>query len=272
MGRDFSELRQDLAFAAIRRLGSLTDDLVLVGGQAVAVWADRYLARSEFLTREEPFATKDIDFVGTFDQAEQCARLLGGVCKRFTFGQRTPCTAIVRTPEPDAVQVDFLRVPLGFTDPAALKARSLVYDGIRIMHPMDMLRSRTINVGRLPQYQEERSVNQLRAAVVCVREFARDMLDQVATHPEAVRQVLKLNEEIFSLAQGDDAVRVHAAHRVDVLDAHLTDPRLPEAFASTRVPQVHAQVKAKRDLFARIEARKQKEQQPESSRPKRRGR
>ena len=43
----------------LRRLGDLTEQLVLIGGQALAFWAERYADR---FTISGPVNSKDIDF------------------------------------------------------------------------------------------------------------------------------------------------------------------------------------------------------------------
>lgn len=233
------------ALELLERLEPIADDLILIGGQAVAIWADRYSASSESLRADAPYATKDIDFVGTSELAEQAAHLLGGTCRRFAVGDRTPCAAIVRLSS--GTQLDFLRTPLGFTDPEALKKDSVPYAYGRIMHPVDVLQSRVANVGQLEKYQEERSLKQLRAAVTCVREFALDRLDN-SPEPQAVkvRMALNLSEQAFRLAGSEDGLAVFARHGIDVADAALVDGRMPEAYRALRVPQQRTQLEAKR--------------------------
>jgi hypothetical protein len=60
--------RARLSYADIKpvlaRLGDLTEDIVLVGGQAVSFWVDFYSGRDPELARLVPLASKDIDFCG----------------------------------------------------------------------------------------------------------------------------------------------------------------------------------------------------------------
>lgn len=231
------------------RLRPVASEIVLVGGQAVAAWVDRYFERSKALREGGPYATKDIDFVGTAEQAATVAALLGGSCHRYTPGDRTPCTAVVRLP--GGVQIDFLRAPLGFSDPDALRRGSVPYEHGLLMHPLDVLRSRAANVAQLEAYQTERSIKQLRAAVICLREYAVERLDESPQPVEQkIRLTLKLTEEVFRLAGSSDGLTVFAKHGIDVSRAApVRDPRLPQPFLERRLPQLLTQLANKQRDF-----------------------
>jgi hypothetical protein len=49
-------------------------DVILVGGQAINVWATRYLARAAELESEGPFTSKDVDLWGDRKAVRECAR------------------------------------------------------------------------------------------------------------------------------------------------------------------------------------------------------
>jgi hypothetical protein len=51
---------------------------VLVGGQALNFWAERYLPRVPELGRGAPYTSKDIDFCGNRHAVLECAQRLGG--------------------------------------------------------------------------------------------------------------------------------------------------------------------------------------------------
>jgi hypothetical protein len=51
-------------------------DVILVGGQAINVWATRYLARAAELESEGPFTSKDVDLWGDGKAVRECARRL----------------------------------------------------------------------------------------------------------------------------------------------------------------------------------------------------
>jgi hypothetical protein len=227
----------------LERLKPVAQELVLVGGQAVHVWAGRYRDRVPELDREWPYTTKDLDFCGTAAQARECARILGGSLREFHVADRTSCIAVVKVGD---LQIDFLRAPYGLPDVEQLRARSVPYEYGRVMHPMHMLESRTANVADLPTHQTERHLKQLRGAILCVRQMLLETLDQSATDPRAVRGALQISERVFSLAGSYVGLRAQVERGLDVLDAIVVDPRLPQAFREHRYPQAKAQVDAKR--------------------------
>lgn len=63
------------ASVVLQQLGDLTTRIVLVGGQALAFWADRYADRFQPLG---PVNSKDIDFCGLEDSVAIAAGRLGG--------------------------------------------------------------------------------------------------------------------------------------------------------------------------------------------------
>jgi hypothetical protein len=58
----------------LTRLGDTAGQVVLIGGQALNFWAERYAVREESLAAEAPYASKGIDFCGTQEQLHLCAR------------------------------------------------------------------------------------------------------------------------------------------------------------------------------------------------------
>jgi hypothetical protein len=252
--RSVDSVTQRLGYAEARellgRLGPMAEHLVLIGGQAVNFWAERYLARSPELAQWGPFASKDVDFCGSAQSAQEAARVLGGICKVPSLDDMTPCTALVQYEDGGVPrQIDFLGAPYGLR-PEDVRSRSLPVQvetthgavKFRVLHPLHCLESRVQNVHALPGYDNERSLRQLRAAIVCMREFARELLDSGKT-----RDVLRLNERVFAFAIGAPSLSVWARHGVSVFDAVLRDPRLPEAFERVRYPQMHRELHARQD-------------------------
>jgi hypothetical protein len=96
------------------------------------------------------------------------------------------------------------------------------------------MESRARNVAELPGHDTPVAVNQLRASVICAREFLREVLDA-----GKLRAVLDLNERIYRFRRYKPAAgKVLLDHQVDLFDAALCDPRLPEKFWTIRYPQM----------------------------------
>jgi hypothetical protein len=65
-------------------------DLVIVGGQAINLWAYRYYGQIERLSNYLPFASENLDFYGGKLEALLCSELLNGKVAIDTDFDRAP--------------------------------------------------------------------------------------------------------------------------------------------------------------------------------------
>ena len=156
---------------------------VVVGGQAVSVLAAIHAGRDERLDSLSPLASEDLDL---FEDEKAMLALAEGLAR-----------SRIHRPEPDDftpnagkvdgwlagtyVEVDFLRAIKG------VDARDLVRNAIviatraglrmRIMHPLDCVRSRFANVNDLGRH-DEHSLTQAEAAIRTLRLFLEDELER----------------------------------------------------------------------------------------------
>lgn len=240
--------------AMLIRLGDSTSGVVLVGGQAVNFWAEHYLPQAAELAIHAPYTSKDIDFCGTRAAVADCARRLGGRAVLPIDFDPTPNSGQVVFMDDTGIEriIDFLVHPfgLGASDVLRTSLPVEVLDDkgnptgarFRVMHPERCMESRIHNVVGLPGYDTPRSLAQLRASVVCAREFLRDLLAAGRVRPS-----LDLAERIFHLCHGHPRGReIYGRHDVDPFSAVFPDPRLPAAFNDVRYPQMMAQLAARR--------------------------
>ena len=244
----------------LKRLANLEHQIVLVGGQAVNFWANYYKNKAPQLAAYAPYTSKDIDFVGPKEAVRECAKRLGGTAKLATFDDvNTPNTGVVMfiDSENHARHIDFLGSVAGVADAelieTAASARLEDEEGcpvasFLIINPVLCLKSRVHNVAYLPGYQTEHARKQLRAAIICAKQFAADELE---TDP---RKTLDCNEKIFDIARYGAGIEVFVHHRIDVLEAIVDAPGLPEKFYTERLPRARAAVKrARAKEFAAME-------------------
>jgi hypothetical protein len=139
-------------------------------------------------------------------------------------------------------ELDVLEQLLG-VDVKELKATcvEIGIDGqrLRIMHPVLCLEGRAALV--LRGRADDHTLMQMRASVVCAREFLRETFD-----PAKSRDVLDWNERIFEFARrraGRDLMR---RHKIDVFKAVLADERLPREFVVKRYPQMQEMLRSLR--------------------------
>jgi hypothetical protein len=254
----------------LARLADLEHEIVLVGGQAVNFWANYYEKRVPELAEGAPYTSKDIDFIGPHAAVEECARRLGGTARLATIDDmNTPNTGVVLFVDEDkhVRQIDFLGAVAGVESPVETSVGAEVLDdegravaSFRVMHPVLCMLSRAHNVAYLPGYDTAHARNQLRAAIICARQFIRDVLQDDA------RAALGFNKKVLKEAGYGASLLVHARHGIDVLDAVVTDAGLPERFYSEHLPRARTFIKRRRAM-ARATEQRTAAWQPKMSQP-----
>jgi hypothetical protein len=227
---------------------------LLVGGQALAFWADH-------LQVERPAdlvsgVTADADFIGDSLLARDLGKRLGWQTWIPALDDSTPQTGKVthRTKGGAVKQVDFLSGVVGLTSKdLARRAIELEVPDIgrlRVIHPIDVLDSRIQNLHLLPQKRTAAGIAQGRLAVDVAREFIRR---EVSTRGERVG--LKLLERVADIASDIAAVRVFLLYGLDPLKATpLEDFRTTSALHKVRWPQIVAEVTQKRESLRKLAA------------------
>src|ERR1700680_122993 len=213
---------------------------LLVGGQALAFWADH-------LQVERPVnlvsgVTADADFIGDSDLAKDLARRLGWQVWIPALDDSTPQTGKVthRTRSGEVKQVDFLSGVVGLTTKdlvrRAIEMEIPNIGRLRVIHPVDVLDSRIQNLHLLPEKRTDAGIAQARLAVDVARAF---ILQEVATRDERVG--LKLLERIADIASDIAAVRVFLLYDIDPLKAvPLEDFRTTTSLHKVGWPQMVA--------------------------------
>lgn len=228
---------------------------LLVGGQALAFWADHLqVERPETLASG---VTADADFIGDAVLASTLGKRLGWRTWVPSLDDATPQTGKVthRTNGGGVKQVDFLSGVAGLTT-KDLARRAIEMDipdigRLRVIHPLDVLDSRIQNLHLLPEKRNDAGIAQGQLAVAVVRAF---IAREVATRGE--RTGLKLLERAAEMATDIAAVRVFLLYGIDPLEAvPLEDFRTTAALHKVRWPQIVAAVARKRESIRRLTAR-----------------
>ena len=228
---------------------------LLVGGQALAFWADHL--RVERPANLASGVTADADFIGDSLLAKDLGKRLGWQTWIPALDDSTPQTGKVthRTKTGGVKQVDFLSGVVGLTSKdLARRAVEMEVPDIgllRVIHPIDVLDSRIQNLHLLPEKRTDAGIAQARLAVDVAREFIRQ---EVASRGERVG--LKLLERIADIAADIAAVRVFLLYDIDPLQAvPLEDFRTTSALHKVRWPQIVAEVSQKRESLRKLSSR-----------------
>lgn len=119
-------------------------DAVVVGGQAVNLWASKYYERSPKLKELLPFASEDLDFYGGKVEVMTCKDVLQGRAKLNRDFDPSPNSGIVMVSRQDReLRIDFLASVYGLND-AEITGTALTFSGqdklaginIKVLHPI----------------------------------------------------------------------------------------------------------------------------------------
>lgn len=251
------EHEQPLSPAEVREILKICAGGLLVGGQALAFWADFLaVALPPMLSSG---VSADADFIGDAALARKLARALRWNVWVPSMDDATPHTAKVskRAADGGIKQVDFLSRVAGL-DTRALERRAVEVEvpeigRLRVIHPIDVLESRIQNLYLLAEKRTKGGVAQALLAVEVARAFIRRMITV-----QGERTALALLERVVTIAAETAGLRVYSMFGVEPLNAvPLEDFRTTAALHSVRWPQVLADIAAKRKkLRATADGRK----------------
>jgi len=227
---------------------------LLVGGQALAFWADHlHVERPDVLVSG---VTADADFIGDAALASTLGKRLGWETWVPSLDDATAQTGkVTHRTHTGIKQVDFLSGVVGLTtkDLARRAIEMEVPDigHLRVIHPLDVLDSRIQNLHLLPEKRNDAGIAQGRLAVGVARAFiAREVSDR------GERIGLKLLERTAEMAADIAAVRVFLLYGIDPLAAvPLENFRTTTALHKVRWPQIVATVARKRESIRKLAVR-----------------
>jgi len=155
---------------------------VLIGGQAVNYWAERYLATEPGLKKRLPFTSADIDFRGNRDDVQHIAGQLKLVP---AFPHKVAMTALAGTIPlrmgDDHTTIEIVRsipgVTVGMVDTLAIE---MEWSGktVRVLDPISLLICK-IELALTVSQAKRQDIEHLNILLFCVRGFLREMLVEV---------------------------------------------------------------------------------------------
>ena len=227
---------------------------ILVGGMALAFWADEFSVLPSGLL--EAGITFDVDFLGTRKEAETTANQLAGLMPGRVeillpdMDRQTANSAkiLLQTfhDRTTALEIDYVSGLFGFTPEAEQRLRMRAFSvetsrgSVKVMHPIDCLISRVMNLDGLPSKQNSAGVAQCRLAVAVTRSF----IHRVCGDPskQAMKTALKAAEAVAELALLAPARRIAIEYGIDLLEAIPADRIRSEQFQLQRWPQIQQAV------------------------------
>lgn len=220
-----------------RVLEAAGDDVILIGGQALAYWMDRYGVRQP---GHLPAVSRDVDFftpnAANSAPLELFARAIRG---RADIEDAHAITALVGSaiaPAQDArvYNVDLLHSVVGLSRDH-IEANAVVVEvpegrsTFRVLHPLDVLQSRNANLHVLAEKQDETGRMQFRLAIEVAREYLEARIEEIRNdpalaEPERERAIFDLIGPVNEYSTEDAArknVDRHGIHLADAIPAWL---------------------------------------------------
>ena len=189
------------------------EDVVLVGGQALGFWVQRYelVMPADFtsISADTDFLTRSAADRGTVE------RLAAAIQGATFFPNERALTALVGQAYFDISDDEFINVDVVFDliglepdDVRAHAVRATLGSGtFLVMHPLDVLRSRLANLYKLAEKQTPKGIMQLALAIDAAREFLREQAAGLAP----ARPEIASNMAAARRAQGNVDGAIEAA-------------------------------------------------------------
>lgn len=192
---------------------------ILIGGQAVNYWAERFVEVERDLVQFRPFTSLDIDFLGCRDDVFRIARQLGVKGARASHPlELTALSGIIPLRiEDNEIEVEIVRkvpgLPEANLQASAIHARWKDWE-IRVLDPISLLHAKAKLALLVPQ-KERRDVDHIKILVYCVRAFLREALQAVEQDAALARGWLGAAEKTLALTESTTGARLARRHAVN---------------------------------------------------------
>jgi hypothetical protein len=206
------------------------------------------------LAAEAAAVSSDVDFFGSRADAVSAGLDWAAEVNLAALDDHTPnAAAVVVTIDDEQRGIDFLNSIAGVDSDElgrwAAKVRGRGYQ-FRVMHPLHVLQSQIENVyGVLRRRDEEGGDYYIGRVLLSIEVSAAAVIEMLETR--RTREALDAAERVGAIAVGRSAVACWTRDQVDVLAAIPEHAAWPKRFVGTRLPQLRAAARARRQRFTR---------------------
>jgi hypothetical protein len=235
-------------------------EIVVVGGQAINLWAVQYSQSTPDWEQLQPYASEDLEIYGGRLEAVQCAEALNGKLTLARDFDPSPNAEVVTIDwQGSQFRIDILSSVYGLSD-AEISATALRLRGLsslsnvelKVLHPVLCLESKLKCLRDLDQQlrQDEKHV---RLALLILRSL---LITQLETQPP--RGLLNLVERIVNNTWTDAAlyawyrfdIRVETAIPIEVIQQHPAEQW--QNFVQIRWPQILERLTERRTRYENL--------------------
>jgi len=153
---------------------------VIIGGQAINLWAEHYQKDSSPWKELRPYTSFDLDVLGNRTDVLKCSQALNAEPFFPTPGENTVNSGkIVTQIQGSEFEIDFLHSPNGLSPAEVVElARPISFEqmSLKVLHPLHCLESKTVNLMTLPQEAGERQdLKHLHLSIAILRQHLTDL-------------------------------------------------------------------------------------------------
>jgi hypothetical protein len=195
-----------------------TGRIVVVAGQAVNFWADRYLADEPKLAALRPFTSRDLDLLGDIANAQRIAEEVHAKLERPRKGAASPLLANINVATGGVIRaVQFLRSVRGVTHEEITKNAVPFIRGqvtVYFADPITTLQAKLHNLVELSQ-QGRNDAKHVEILRLCVPLFLRAQLAAADKTDAAAKQSLRSIQRVLELSESAIARRIPTERQFD---------------------------------------------------------
>lgn len=199
---------------------------LIVGGQAVNIWAEYYAPGNARIEAQRPFVSKDADIFGDRAMAQKLADAAGWEIKFFHEPRTIAVAALIkRRSDAETLTVEVLRVVRGLTrkelgDSDLVELRpGHVY---RIPSPIRLLKAKLANLRQIKPTRAQ-DIHHTRLLVTLAHDYLRDLHSQVAAKHTTERALVNALHELKDIISAKGARGVADLHHLDLASALPAD-------------------------------------------------
>lgn len=239
-------------------LEKLDTDYVIVGGQAINLWANLYSSQSNEWQIYQPFSSEDLDIFGSRLDAFNLSQALNCELYLAKDFDSTPNVGVI-IEKSKRFRIDILATVYGLSD-GEISSTAVNWEGtiqshrfnLRILNPILCLESKLKCLRGLPQAGRQ-DLKHSKISVLIVHSFLSESIENYHS-----RMVLNMTERILSLATKEDGLSSWYKHQItvesaipfDILQATV-EPKY-QKFLEIRWPQIQNSIEEKRLRYRKM--------------------
>ncbi len=230
----------------LQLLSHIPQDLILVGGQALAFWIEQYQVNPfPQSSKDEAFVSMDADFLGKYEHVKILAGIIAG---KATYPPKKTMTIlcgqvfIVDKTAKTFMNIDVIH-KIGNMDSDAVRNRaataSVEGNSFLVMHPLDVLVSRVENYRGIPEKRNSNGLRQIELSIEVAKQYVIDAIER--DEKVAIQAIEKIAETARSAA--GKYARKKRAEIYDAIEPNCLLKLIKnENFLSIRLPRLAEEI------------------------------